>query len=157
MTPLSDGMLNCVYREDVLGIKNLLASGESPDAQDNDGRTALMHAVLAAPPNTQIISILIQAGASANLKDRGQGWSALAFAARDCSAEVCGMLIDAGAEIDACDSFGNTALWRAVMANREDTVALLLASGANPELSNKSGVSPRSLSETLGWDFPNVG
>ena len=157
MPLLSDAMLSCVYRQDVGGMRKLLASGESPDAQDSDGRTALMHAVLATPPSTQVIATLIKAGANVNVKDHGQGWAALAFAARDCSAEVCDMLLAAGAEIDASDSFGNTALWRAVMATNEETVALLLASGADLECSNKSGVSPRSLSETLGWKLPSIG
>jgi ankyrin repeat protein len=157
MPLLSDAMLNCVYREDVPGIKKLLASGESPDAQDKDGRTALMHAILATPPSTEVISMLIDAGANINVKDHGQGWAALAFAARDRSAVICDMLLKAGAEIDASDSFGNTALWRAVMAKNAETVTLLIASGANPECNNKGGVSPRSLSETLGWTLPSVG
>lgn len=157
MLQLSNAMLNCVYSDDVRGIEDLLASGESPDAQDKDGRTALMHAILATPPSMRVITTLVAAGSNLNVKDHGQGWAALAFAARDCSAEICDMLLNGGAKIDATDSFGNTALWRAVMAKREDVVALLLAAGANPEISNKSGVSPRSLSETLGWQLPSVG
>ena len=116
-----------------------------------------MHAILATPPRTSVIAALLEAGANVNVKDHGQGWAALAFAARDCSAEICDMLLSAGADIDASDSFGNTALWRAVMATNEETVALLIASGADLELSNKSGVSPRSVSKKLGWRLPSIG
>ncbi len=157
MALLSKEMLNFVYLQDLHGIRSLLRAGESPDAQDKDGRTAIMHAVLASQPNTQIIALLIEAGANVNVKDRGQQWAALAFASRDRSAAICDLLLKAGAEIDATDAFGNTALWRAVMANNEETAALLLLSGANPECKNNSGVTPRSLSETLGRKLPNVG
>ena len=61
------------------------------------------------------------------------------------------MLLKAGAEIDACDGYGNTPLFRAVFNYREDgeTIRALVAGGANPDRSNKSGISPRSLAKTI--------
>lgn len=156
MTLRSDAMLKCVYREDVRGIQNLLVSRGSPDAQDKDGRTAVVHAVLASPTSMQVISTLLEAGVDTNIKDCGQGWSTLALTARDCAAKICRMHIHAGAEVDYSDAFWNTALWRAIIAKKADTVAVWLAGGANPELFNKSGVSPRILSKTLGWDLMSV-
>jgi uncharacterized protein len=152
-SPLSESMIRFVYRADHTGIRKLIASGESPDAVDSDGRTALVHAVLATPPVNEVIAALIGAGANANLRDKGQGWAALAFAARDCPVEVCRMLVDAGAEINATDVFGNTALWRAVMARKHENIAFLLSRGADADRSNQKGVSPRQLARTMGWEI----
>src|SRR5688572_14377766 len=122
MPELTEKMLHCVYNADVNGMKKLLASGETIDAVDGDGRSALMHAVLATPAVAAVVATLVQCGTNVNAKDGGQSWTSLAFAARDCSAEICQILIDAGAEIDAIDVFGNTPLWRAVMARKTENV-----------------------------------
>lgn len=151
---LSDEMLRCVYAADIGGLKSLINAGESVRGTDRDGRTVLMHAILATPTEPSVISVLLDAGVDINAKDKGQNWTALAFAARDCSAEICRMLLDAGAEIEAVDIFGNTALWRAVMARKQENVMLLVERGANPDFANKSGVSPRQVAETTGWTMP---
>ena len=135
---------------DVVGVEKVIAAGDSIASVDRDGRTALMLAVLTTPPSLQMISALIHAGVDVNAKDKVQSWAALAFAARDCSPEVCRIILDAGAEVDAIDIFGDTALWRAVFAKKSENVALLLSRGADPDRKNKSGVSPRALNEGSG-------
>jgi len=60
-------------------------------------------------------------------------------------------LLEAGAEVDAKDSFGNTALHRAVFESegRGEVIKALLDAGADQYVKNNYGVSPRSLAETI--------
>ncbi|WP_428533084.1 ankyrin repeat domain-containing protein [Propionicimonas sp.] len=61
-------------------------------------------------------------------------------------------LLQAGAEVDPQDGYGDTPLWRAIFNSRgeDETVSILLAVGADPDICNASGVSPRALAERLG-------
>jgi serine/threonine-protein phosphatase 6 regulatory ankyrin repeat subunit B len=52
------------------------------------------------------------------------------------------VLLKAGADINARDSEGATALYRAVSDHRPDLVTLLLLAGANPNIANNKGFSP---------------
>lgn len=80
------------------------------------------------------------------------GFTALHFAALESQAEVVPILVAAGAEVDAQDRWGDTPLWRAAFNSRGrgETVLALLAAGADPDLANKSGVSPRALADKIG-------
>ncbi|MFZ6755584.1 ankyrin repeat domain-containing protein [Undibacterium sp. Ji50W] len=146
-------LISFIYRSDIEGVRQSLSAGASTSVSDSDGRDALMHAILSSDCNPAIVSLLLASGANPNHKDRGQNWSALAFAARGCDREICSLLLDNGAEIDPVDVFDNTPLWRAVMAKREEIVSLLVSRGANPDLANKSGVSPRILAQRLGVSY----
>jgi ankyrin repeat protein len=55
-------------------IELMLKLGANPNAQDRDGRTALMHAIDHRDSYTNIVKILIKYGANLNIKDkRGAG------------------------------------------------------------------------------------
>ncbi len=120
---------------------------------DSDGRNVLMHTILSENKNYELISMFLKSGINVNHKDKMQNWSALAFAAREASINIISLLLDNGAEVDSLDSFGNTPLWRAVMAKREEVVKLLVSRGANPDCVNKSGISPLILAQQLGVSY----
>lgn len=82
----------------------------------------------------------------------GQGFTALHFAAQQSLAEAVQTLLEAGAPVDQQDRFGNTPLWRAVFNSRGQiaTVQLLLQSGADPDVVNEAGATPRDLATTMG-------
>src|SRR5436853_170396 len=97
-----DQLFATVYRGDVASLRQYLAGDTSVDDLDEDGRTALMCAILADLPEatkSELSRILLEHGVPVNHKDSGQAWTALAFAARDCSPAICSLLIKAGAEI----------------------------------------------------------
>jgi uncharacterized protein len=81
-----------------------------------------------------------------------QGFTALHFAAQQSQVDAVAALLAAGAPVDALDRFGNTPLWRAVFNDRgrSGVVGLLLGAGADPDIANASGVSPRALAERMG-------
>jgi ankyrin repeat protein len=119
---------------------------------DADGRTPLMHAVLAG--DSGAVASLIDRGADVDAVDHDQRWTALHFAARDHNEAVARMLLDAGAEVDPEDVFGDTPLWRAVMSAGADlaTIAVLLGHGADPRRKNRHGLSPLDLARESGQE-----
>jgi ankyrin repeat protein len=150
---LSD-LINAVYRKDINKIEALVNQGLDVNGTDDDGRTPLMHAVLAESPDPEIIRLLISLGANVDSSDNGQQWTALHFAARDQKFEIIQILLKNGARIDPSDIFGNSPLWRCVMNNSPDVriVKLLLENGADPQKQNKNGKSPWDITQMLGND-----
>jgi ankyrin repeat protein len=152
-----DEIVGAVYREDLSKLEAILASGVPIDAPDSDGRTPLMHAVLASPVSERVVAWLLSKGADANAHDNGQCWTALHFAARDGNPEIVHLLIQSGAKVDALDAFGNTPMWRATIAAPRnpgcvECIGLLLEAGADPDMANSSGVSPRVLAQDPGQE-----
>lgn len=150
-------VLRAVYRRD-LGALARLSPAEA-DAIDEDGRTPLMHAVLAEDADPALVALLIARGADVRARDRAEGWTALHFAARDGAAALAGTLLEAGAPVDAADCHGNTPLWRCVangVSFDAETARTLLRHGADPERVNRAGVSPRDLARRFGIDLTRL-
>ena len=101
--------------------------------QDSNGKTALMYAVFYL--NTEIVKVLLQAGADVNRQDSVWEKTALMHAASldktEIVTEVIKLLLQAGADVNGQDSNGKTALMYAVFYLNAEVVKLLLNSGAN--------------------------
>ncbi|TFH33112.1 MAG: ankyrin repeat domain-containing protein [Anaerolineales bacterium] len=149
---MSDNFISAIYRNDIAEIKNIIHGGADINEIDKDGRTVLMHAVLAEKADMKIIELLIEAGADVNAYDSDQGWTAIHFAAREQRYELVKVLIENGARVDPTDRYGNTPLWRCVMhASPNITVLqLLLQNGADPEKENRNGISPKNVADRIG-------
>lgn len=70
-------------------------------------------------------------------------------AARTCGRVELEKALAAGAAVDARDGAGNTPLHFAVAAGQFECVALLRGKGANPDLPNRAGKTPRQLASGL--------
>ncbi|BBA36212.1 Pfs, NACHT and Ankyrin domain protein [Methylocaldum marinum] len=143
-------ILKAIYREDTAK----LAAGLSPgnvNLRDDDGRTPLMHAVLAEHPRPETMKLLVARGADVNAADHS-GWTALHFAGQDQKAEAVRTLLEAGAAADPRDEDGTTPLWRTLMSGASaEVLRLLLEAGADPSAEDKWGSSsPLSLAEEMG-------
>ncbi len=143
-------ILGAVYRKDTTALRTLTRARLAQ--ADRDGRTPLVHAILADDADAAIVGLLVARGADVNRADAGQRWTPLHFAARDQRADLVRLLLDAGADVDPVDSFGNTPLWRAVMTAQGnlDTVHLLVARGADPRRANASDISPLDVARSSG-------
>jgi len=125
------------------------------DVMDEFGRTTLLNACIGLgftrEQSIAAVNTAIDGRENLDLADLG-GWTALHFAAQNNDAEVCEFLLDAGAFVDAVDSFGNTPLWRAVFSCRGDgdCIRVFRTYDANPLLENFSGISPVKLARTIG-------
>jgi ankyrin repeat protein len=144
----AEAILRAVYRKDLAVLQRLDPSGVN--CLDEDGRTPLMHAVLAAEPDPAIVRLLIERGADVNASEPDQHWTALHLAARDQHAIIVRVLLETGAAVDPIDVFGNTPLWRCVMTAASDLTALrcLIAYGADPSKKNNFGISPIDIART---------
>jgi ankyrin repeat protein len=105
---LSGDIITVVYRKDYAVLMKLLAERGSVNCCDRDGRTPLMHAVLAEDAEPRMVEFLIEKGADVNLQDRPYSYTALHCAAQDQKPEIVKLLLERGADVDRVDKFGNT-------------------------------------------------
>ena len=109
-------------------VSRLIALGAvRPDSD------ALLALAPARENRAEVVRLFIQAGADVNVRDR-RFWDAtpLERAAGMGDRETVALLLEAGANINATNAFGQTALWSAAMNGHADVIALLLARGADP-------------------------
>jgi ankyrin repeat protein len=149
LTPADRALCDAAFVCDLIQVRELLAAGANPDARDDDGRTPLFSAVLGG--SIGLVGLLLESGADVNARDN-RGFSPLHFAAEERLPEMARLLIAKGADVNAQDEDGSSVLSRAVFwaRDQDDVVQILIAAGANPELANKAGETPRALAARLG-------
>lgn len=132
-------------------IETILARGESVDAPDVIGFTALMHA--AREGRLDAAKTLLAAGADVNHRGAETGLSLcpLHLAAVGGSEPMVTLLIEAGANPDAQGREGGTALRWAMYEGQQATAMALVAAGADVDLTSERAQSPRKLAELMGW------
>lgn len=126
-------------------MEALLNSGADIDAIDRLGSTPLMIAVI--NEWKEIVTFLVNKGANVNIVDV-KGETSLHFAAYD--SDLMELLLEAGANIDAADQYGNTVLMAAVKKRNPVGVKMLIERGANIELRNSDGKIARDLYKGSG-------
>jgi uncharacterized protein len=145
---------------DVESIRTLLAAGADPNASESsNGETAVMWA--AAEDHADAVRALVEGGADPNARARvlnlpamnweqtGMvstvlpvgGWTALLYAARDDARAGALALAEVGADLDAQDPDGTSALSLAIMNAHYDLAAKLLEAGADPNVADRSGMA----------------
>lgn len=153
-------------------VKLILQRGVSPDSRDRAGATALMLA--AGQGDEYLAEVLLKAGADPRLSDdKGAtsilyalkakrpgvlrllialdaeaGAGPLLAAAKEGRSEQIRLLLANGADVDARNAEGNTALMAAASAAQVEVVRLLLESGANVNAKNENGITALSLAYT---------
>lgn len=115
--------------------------------------------------NREIVKILLDARANVNYKGSKSSNTALMIAATTCNKENIQMLIDHGADVNAQNISGRTALmitidsrgvqcWRE--ENRAKTVKILLDAGAHVNLRDKDGITALAIAEDLSITYPST-
>ncbi|MHC4777564.1 MAG: ankyrin repeat domain-containing protein [Planctomycetota bacterium] len=137
-TPL---MVACEGGE--LGIARLLIEkGADLEARDEDGETPLIHA--AGYDEPECVRLLLEKGADVNGLNSEDQQTALMVTD---DLEVVNILIAAGAQIDARDDCGQTALAIAAGQGADEKVELLLEGGADPTVKDEDGLTPLQIAE----------
>jgi ankyrin repeat protein len=145
----------------VAAARALLSHGANANAREHRlGETALMWA--AAENHSDAVALLLAHGADADARSdttkfprqvfgdgivalfarlpRG-GWTSLMYAARQGAVEAAAALADGGADLDAVDPDGTTALALAIDNAHFDVAGLLLEKGADPNAADSTGTA----------------
>ena len=140
-------------------VKLLIERGADVNARESQlGETALMWA--ASENHADVVTLLAGRGAEVNgrsaviqfPKDRfglegvltilpHGNWTPLMYAARDGGVDSARALVKAGADINATDPDGTTALILAIMNAHYDTANAILEAGADPNITDKAGMA----------------
>jgi ankyrin repeat protein len=96
------------------------------------------------------VKLLLARGADPEKRTWGFGKTCLFLAAYGKNLKVAQALIDGGANVNATDENGNTALREANGVKSAKMVELLLKNGANPLITNKSGETMLDLAKKYG-------
>lgn len=159
-------------------VGELLQRGFDPNSRDPKGQTALNIAMLEHSPRVAKL-LLGQAGIDVNalnnagesalmlaalkgdmagallLLDKGArvnqpGWSPLHYAATGPEPRLVRLLIERGAEVDAASPNGTTPLMMAAQYGSEDSVAVLLDHGADPDRRNQKDMRAVDFAKLSG-------
>ncbi len=128
----------------------LINKGADVNSKDNDGKTALIHAIRYStnlsrhyPKKTDLINqsseqidLLLNNSADVNIKDK-DGKTALIYAAENGNNEAVSKLIENRANVDIRDKDGKTALIYAAENGHKEAVSKLIENRANVDIQDK--------------------
>jgi len=143
------------------GMVNLLLdAGADPNKQGEDAKTALLNALFNTgldpekserdePFVMQIVSSLLAEGADANsaYTNTRRGTTALMMAAMGGYTQACEALLDAGADPNAADIDGHTALYEALANKDAEIMNLLVSRHADVNAIDRDGMSLLNYAE----------
>ena len=137
---MSDSLIDAVHHGDLAAVQRL-TSQETLDVRDEDGRSALMWAARLGRP--ALVRWLLSAGAAVDARD-ARDYTALFHACHDPDAdrghpEAVALLLQAGADKEACIGFGVRPLMYAAGNGEAAVVQVLLQAGADPLARNEVG------------------
>ena len=131
-------LIDAVLMNDIGRMRELLAAGANPDSRDAEhGETALM-----LTRSEMAARILVDVGAEVNACD-DRGWTSL-------MTTNWAFLLRSGADPNAADRYGETALIRAVRSADSDKVKWLIAGGADVSAKDSDGRSALDVANYYG-------
>ncbi|KAF5403170.1 Fibronectin type 3 and ankyrin repeat domains protein 1 [Paragonimus heterotremus] len=139
------------FKGNIECMETLLESGADVNAVDHSGLSALHMAT--DGEQTRAIKLLVKNGANLENRDLGLGWTPLIRCAglkNNGNVDVACELIRAGAQIDALDNDGKTALHNCIMVNHHTLCEILLKHGARLDLTTNTGYDAFTLAESSG-------
>ena len=133
-------LISAAARGDLEVVKLLIQRGADPNVTDNNGYTALLHALEAR--YDQVEQVLLN---HPKLDPHARGFNGVTTLSKYVWRErkdAVQKLLDLGADVNAQDNDGDAPLHGAAQSGNVEILDLLLAKGANPNLTNKVGGTP---------------
>ncbi len=115
------------------------------NTRDNDSGEAAVH-IVTRRGDLGWLGLLYQKGANLNVKDR-DGNTPLILAAITRWTDGAATLIRLRADVNAQNRLGETALLKAVQSRDLGLAKALIDAGANPDIADNSGISPRAAAD----------
>jgi hypothetical protein len=137
----NNSMAQCVAEGQLDVIVLFFGAGFSPDTRDKTGVPLLN--IAARNGNQEAARFLLERGAQINLQAEDRDTSALLDSVMGKFHDIMMDLIKAGADVNIQSKDGQTALIVAVGADDVAMVEELLKAGANPDISDRMGMSAR--------------
>ena len=136
---------------DLAAAIDLLRSGADANRRGPEGFTPLM--IASGLGQSQMVELLLTAGADALAVEPRMGATALHKAAQSGNADVIGLLLDHGSFVDQQSPvLGNTPLMDAVLHKHGEAVRLLLKRGARTTIRNHWRQTALDLAQLDGLD-----
>jgi len=141
-----NAMTNAVYHLHPHIVTILVKAGADVNRRDMNGETILLYAVTNIyDPSVYMVNTLIDLGVDVNVHDKEEGKTPLMHAVEGGHYLCAKTLLERGANPNARDNSGNTALMVAAGHDDVDMVTLLLKHGAYTYLKNDEGHTASSL------------
>jgi hypothetical protein len=135
---------------DASKMRKVLDSGVSPNLEKGTAPRRFLLQAATEMHRVDTVKVLLDRGADPNKKTWGTEKSCLFLAAYGGNLKIAQALIDAKADVNATDMFGNNALREAIGMKRTKMVEFLLNNGADPLLRNKDGETMLDLARKYG-------
>lgn len=133
-------LMKAVQKDDPARVKTLIAEGADVNELDGGDAPLVMAAYLG---HTEIVRLLLEAGADVTAVDPSMKATALHAAAYAGRTEAAKLLIQYGIDIDKQGpKNGYTALHDAIWEDNVDTAKALIDAGANLSLKSHAGETP---------------
>lgn len=140
-----EAFLDSARKGDLRAVQLFLAAGMDPNAQADQGNTALIHA--AGAGQVEVMAALLKARANVNQRNwGGKGRSALAWAAAGGHLEAMRLLLDRGADTG---SIGQAVL-DAAASGQAEALRLLVKRGADRRLASQALLSAAQAADSPG-------
>lgn len=141
-------LMTAAARGHVAVCRVLLKYGARTDDLAIIGGTALHHA--ARFGHEEVVSLLLEAKANAGMRGPG-GWTALIAASAYGRLDVVKRLLaHEGQDVNEKTAAGKTALWLACSWGHADVAEALLMAGADEDMPDEEGQTPRTAAEQWG-------
>ena len=153
---LNAQLLEAARANDVEKARGLIERGADVNAKDETEQSAYLYATSEVGPGTALLELTLANGADVDAKDSYNG-TGLIRAAHRGYAEIGERLIEAEIDLDHVNRLGWTALLEAIIlgdgaAAHVETVRALVEGGADVDIADREGVTPREHAERAGYE-----
>jgi len=141
-------IVRAVRKNNLNQVKELISQGYDINLPDKNGDTALILA--AYEGKTEILKLLLEAGADVTVLDPGMKATALHAAAYAGRTEAAKLLIEYKIDINKQGPYnGYTALHDAIWQNNIETAKVIIDAGADLNIKSNNGKTPLEMAKNL--------
>ena len=141
--------LHWAAQEDYRDVCALLLKNKCcVNQMESSGQTPLY--IAAAENNYVIAETLLKSNALTELCSVFDGTTPFMIACKSGNFLICDLLLSYGADVDARDSEGRTALFYANVCCVKEQIQYLISKGADTSIEDEGGISPQDVCENAG-------